>query len=158
MKKKLKKFFKKEINNNFYFNIEVHNNSILFKLNKNIPLSDTFLIIKHHSTGKRILKKLNKSVSVDMNEIIDIGELGLFDIYLQANLLNKRVLIKSPFNESNENKYIFDKDKKLIFKSVNKDSKLAFELRNAYDESLIDITKVCGEDISEIIYNNSLIN
>ena len=153
MKKKLKKFFKKEINNNFYFNIEVHNNSILFKLNKNIPLSDTFLIIKHHSTGKRILKKLNKSVSVDMNEIIDIGELGLFDIYLQANLLNKRVLIKSPFNESNENKYIFDKDKKLIFKSVNKDSKLAFELRNAYDESLIDITKVCGEDISEIIYN-----
>ena len=155
MKKKLKNLFKKEIKNNFYLDTSVYNNSIVFKLNKNIPLYDTFLLIKHRSTGKRILKKVEKSFSIDIDEIMEIGEFGLFDVYLQVNLLNKRVLMKSPFNESAKNIYIFDKNKEMIFKSVNTDLKQGFELRKSYDENLINITKVYGEDISEIIYKKA---
>ena len=149
LKQRMKKKF-----NLHYFEITAKKGYLIFKLHSSFPLSKAFLIIKHHKTGKRISKEIKESqVRIHINEILFFEESGVFDVYLQTNIHGTSSLKKSPFKDENENKMIYDDNNDFIFKSVNKDSFLSFELRKNYKTDSIDITKVYGEDIDNISYN-----
>lgn len=142
-----------------YFDITVKEDNLIFKLHNLTPFSKNFLVIKHQKTGKRFSKEIKKShVSVNISEILSFEEFGVFDLYIQINICGKRFLKRSPFKPKNKDKMIFDESNAFIFKSVNMNSSLSFELIKNYDNGLIDITKVYGEDISDIIYNESYSN
>ncbi len=155
---KLKNSIKRKFNLH-YFDVTVENDNLIFKLHNPTPFSKTFLIIKHHETGKRISKEIKESnATLNINEMISFDELGIFDVYLQTTIKGKRFLKRSQFKSENKNRIIFDENNEFIFKSVNKNSFLSFELRKNYDESSIDITEVYGEDISDIIQENQNTN
>ena len=166
-----------------YLEIEDEKNILEFNLKKGLPLSKHFLIIKHRKTGKRICKEIKSSkVQLTFGEIEEFGEFGVYDILLKVKSVGKTLLFSCPFVEEDESKYILDKENTLLLKSFEtKSSTLAFELKDNFDEIVskyrrdealnenikdailehlgkidedsINITKVYGRDISEIIYN-----
>lgn len=151
----LKRSIKKKFNLH-YFDVTTKNDNLIFKLHNSTPFTETFLIIKHRETGKRISKEIEESEAiVNISEILFLNEFGIFDVYLQTNVKGKRFLKRTHFKSENKNKMIFDENNEFIFKSVNKNSFLSFELRKNYDNESINITKVYGEDISNIIPDSS---
>lgn len=156
---------------------------ITFRLANSVPLAKHYLIIRHRTSKKQISKFIkNSQTSLNISEIEDLGEFGKYDVYLKVRTMGKTLLFLCPFLKENEGKYILDNEKTLMLKSFKTPSStLGFELvdnfdelitkyrrdediyegmekvitehLNKIDEESINLSKVYGKDISELIYN-----
>lgn len=107
--------------------------SMIFKLEDTGFLSKKYLLIKHRETGKRISKPVkNSKVELYNYELENIGELGIFDIYLKVKLGMWQFIKRTKFESENKNKYIVNKKEKTIFRSYKTiHSNLSFILKEA---------------------------
>ena len=165
-----------------YFEIKEVDDELIFHLKKAVPCSKHFLMIKSKKNGKAIVKEIIKSkASLSIEEVESLGPLGKSDVYLKIRTAGKELKFVSPFVEQNKEKYLIDKKNSILAKTFKKnDSSLGIELEdnldglitrfrrdeiendelkaflnekvNEIDESSINLTKVYGTDISEILY------
>lgn len=165
-----------------YFEIEEEDNQLKFYLKKSIPLSNNSLVFKSKKNGKYIAKEvINSKVSIKIEELESFGGLGQIDIYLKIKNIGKEIKILYPFYKQNEGKYLIDKKNNISARTYEKNnSTLGIELNdnldelitkfrrdeldnedykafinekiNEIDESSINLTKVYGKDITDLIY------
>lgn len=108
--------------------------SIIFKLEDTNHLSGKkHLLIKHRETGKRISKPVqNPKIELYNYELENMGELGIFDIYIKVKLGIFEFLKRTAFISQNKDKYMINKKEKTIFRSYKTvNSNLSFTLKEA---------------------------
>lgn len=150
----MKGFLKNKFNNH-NFDITYDDNNFIFKLNGKAPLSKAFLIIKNHTTQQRIIKQIkNSKTTLTISDISTLG-LGVYDVYLKTKLANKTFIKRSPFKKDHKDKYLIDSNLNLKLQTINFDENLSFRLKRYVDvsDSDVNLYKVQGEDITELIYN-----
>lgn len=150
----IKKRLKKQ-----YFEVEEKNNALVFHLKNEIPLIKKSLIIKHAKTGKRISKPIKNSKAVlNAEEIKEIGELGIYNAFIQINLVNRDFLLNNESHIKNNPKKIIDHDSSRVFEStLAKNSKLSFNyMEKPFLAKLISIEK--NADFSTLNGELELIN
>lgn len=148
MKKLLLRFIRDNIHNyieknidNCFFEINLENNSLNFILKNKIPFVDSYLMVRNQNSGKRILKLIkNSKTQLNLDEINQFEELGVFEIYLRIDSFGKSFLNKIKFNSQNKNKFIVDYKNFKIFESFRDiNSNLSFNFHksmfyaNAYE-------------------------
>ena len=127
----------------------------------------------------------DSQVIIKAEDLETFGELSQIDIYLKAITLGKEIKFLCPFFKQNEGKYlVVDEERNMLAKTFKKkNSTLGIELNdnfdelltkfrrdelendylksianekiNEIDESSINLTKVYGTDISDIIFRKS---
>ena len=132
----LKKYLKNQIKRiilGHKVKLTTTDDSIIFKLEDTGLLGKKYLLIKHRETGKRISKPVQNSKAVLYNyEFKNMGELGIFDIYLKVKLGKFQFVKRTKFAEKNKNKYLLNKKEKTIFRSYKTaNSNLSFTLKEA---------------------------
>ena len=164
-----------------YFEIEERDDHLKLHLKKPVPLSKYYLEMKSKKSGKSITKEIKDSQVIIRPEDLELLGVGQINIYLKAISLGKEIKILCPFFKQNEGKYlIVDKENNMLAKTFKKNSTLGIELKDNFDELLtklrrdeleneylksfanekmgeidessINLTKVYGTDISDIIY------
>ncbi|MGB9979568.1 CDP-glycerol glycerophosphotransferase family protein [Methanobacterium sp.] len=107
--------------------------SLIFKLENTGYLGKKYLLIKHRRTGKRISKPVkNSRAELYDYELKNMGELGIFDIYLKIRLGKSEFVKRTKFRKENKNKYLINKKEKTIFRSYKTaNSNLSFTLKEA---------------------------
>ena len=165
-----------------YFEIEEEDDQLKFYLKKSIPLSKYSLVLESRKNGKYIAKEIkNSKVSIKIEELENFGELGQIDIYLKIKNIGKEIKFLYPFYKQNEGKYLIDKKNNISARTYKKkNSTLGIELNDnldelitkfrrdeldnedyksiinekihEIDESSINLTKVYGKDITNLIY------
>jgi len=132
----LKAFLKKQIKKiRFGHTVKLNttDDSIILQLENIGFLGKKYLLIKHRRTGKRISKQLqNSEVKLYNHELENIGELGIFDIYLKVKFGLLEFVERTKFEIENKNKSLIDKKEKTIlvsYKTIN--SNLSFKLKEA---------------------------
>jgi len=107
--------------------------SMIFNLRIIGFLGNKYLLIKHRKTGKRILKPVkNSQVELYNNELDNMGEMGIFDIYLKRKFGRFEFIERTRYESVNYNKTTLNMGKKTIlrpFKTV--ESNLSFILKEA---------------------------
>ena len=80
-----------------------NDDKIIVKILSKKILPNSYIEIKHRSTGKRIEKKINKHVAIfSVKEIVDMGEEEIFDFYIKIKN-NKSILKKRiKYNHNNQ--------------------------------------------------------
>lgn len=149
MKEEISDSIKKRLKKH-YFEIEEKNNALVFHLKNEIPLINKSLIIKHAKTGKRISKPIkNSKVVLNAEEIKEIGEFGIYNTFIQFNLIYRDFLLKTPSHIKNNPKKIIDHDSNRVFESsLVKNSSLSFNyFENPFLAKLISIEKNDGFSI-----------
>ncbi|WP_458404602.1 CDP-glycerol glycerophosphotransferase family protein, partial [Methanobrevibacter sp.] len=113
-----------------YFEITENNNTLNFNLKNKIRFGESYLMIKHRKTGKRILKKItNSKTQLTIEEIREFEEEGVFDIYLRMESQGKTYMKTISFNPQNKDKHILDYDNTMIleaYKNINSDCSLNY--------------------------------
>lgn len=116
MKNKIKSLIHKKVES-CYFEIEENNSGLIFHLkNNSIRFSKKQLIIKHRDSGKRLALTIKHSKAILTKDTLrEIGELGLYDIYVQYYINKSYILKRANFIEENQNKTLIDKENKRVF-------------------------------------------
>lgn len=110
---------------------------MIFNIRINILLGKKYLLIKHRNTGKRISKPIKKSVMSNKVELFDqelknIGETGIFDIYLKIKFGRFEFVERTRYESVDNNKYLINKKGKTIFRPYKTvESNLSFTLEKA---------------------------
>lgn len=181
MKNGIKRFIKNSFDKP-YFEIIEDGDELKFHLKKSYPLSKNFLVMKSSKNGKSITKEIKKGkTSLKIEELESFNELGVIDTYLKIKTAGKEIMFLCPFFKQNEGKLLVDKKNSIMARTFEKKNsslgielvdnldalltkfrrdeidnpdhkKFAIEKINEIDESSINLTKVYGTDISEIIY------
>lgn len=181
MKNGIKRFIKNSFDKP-YFEIIEDGDELKFHLKKSYPLSKNFLVMKSSKNGKSITKEIKKGkTSLKIEELESFNELGVIDTYLKIKTAGKEIKFLCPFFKQNEGKLLVDKKNSIMARTFEKKNsslgielvdnldalltkfrrdeidnpdykKFAIEKINEIDESSINLTKVYGTDISEIIY------
>ena len=118
-------------------NLNITDDSIVFNLGINSFLGNKYLLIKHRNTGKRISKPVKKSdknyeVELSNQELENMGETGIFDIYLKTKFGRFEFIERTKFESINKNKFLINKKGKTIFRPYKTDeSNLSFTLEKA---------------------------
>ena len=140
--------------NDHDFTIYNENNKLVLDLNRANYLSKNILIIRNPSNGLKLYKKSEKSkFEISIDDLSEIGLAGDYEVYLKTKVLNKIFLKRSPFIDDNSDKFITDDEMHLKLESVEDNSNLSLRLSDYYNisDDEVNITKVYGEDISQII-------
>jgi glycosyltransferase involved in cell wall biosynthesis len=165
-----------------YFEIMEADDELRFHLKKAVPFAKHFLVVGNKRRGEAIVKEIIKSeASLRIEEIESLGQLGKSSIFIKIRTGGKEFKVSAPFVEQNKEKYLMDKNKSMHAEIIKKnDSTLGIELidnvdallskfrrgeiendeykaflnekLNEIDDSSINLTKVYGTDISEILY------
>jgi hypothetical protein len=112
-------------------------NFMVFNLRINIFLGKKYLLIKHRNTGKRISKPVKKSVKnyvvkLSDHELENMGEIGIFDIYLKTKFGRFEFVERTKYESINNYKYFINKKGKTIFRPYKTaKSNLSFTLDEA---------------------------
>ncbi len=108
-----------------------NDNSIGFKINNYWFFGKKYLIIKHRNTGKRISKLVsNSDVELCNDELIKMGEFGIFDIYLKVKIGRLEFIERTKYNSINNNNYLINKKERTIFSPYKTNrSDLSFKFR-----------------------------
>jgi hypothetical protein len=128
-------------------NLDINDDSVVFCLGFNGFLGNKYLLIKHHNTGKRISKPVKRNsnkfeVELSNPELENMGETGIFDIYLKTKFGRSEFIERTKFESINENKLLINKKGKNILRPYKTDeSNLSFTLEKAlfnYEITSID--------------------
>jgi len=118
-------------------NLDINDDSIVFNLGFN-GFGNKYLLIKHRDTGKRISKPVKRNsnkfeVELSNPELENMGETGIFDIYLKTKYGRSEFIERTKFESINENKFLINKKGKTIFRPYRTDeSYLSFTFKKAH--------------------------
>ena len=104
---------------------------LVLKLSNYWFLGKKYLLIKHRETGKRNSKQVsNSKVELRNDELIKIGEFGIFDIYLKVKIGRLEFIERTKYESVNNNKNLINKKEKTIFSPYKTNlSYLSFKLK-----------------------------
>ncbi len=117
-------------------------------LSKNI-FPDSYIELKHRSTGKRIERKINENIAVfPLDEIVDMKEEEIFDFYIKLKT-NKSVLKKRvKYNHKNQ-----------FFKAITSENQIITTYSTGYHNISLDIEyKDFDHNITDLSIKNDNIS
>lgn len=120
-------------------------------------LPNSYIEIKHRSTGKRIEKKIkNKKTQFKVSEIVDMSEDGVLDFYIKTKT-NTKVQYKSRIRYNNKNQFFkeISREKGVVLTpySTKQDN---LSLRVEKKDFVHNITKLYVNDDNQIVINGNI--
>ena len=103
-------------------NLDTTDDSIVFNLGINGFLGKKYLLIKHQEYWKENFKTCKKNliinyvVKLSILELENMGETGIFDIYLKTKFGRFEFIERTKFESINKNKFLINKKGKTIFR------------------------------------------
>ena len=119
-----------------------NDDKIIVKILSKKILPNSYIEIKHRSTGKRIEKKINKHVAIfSVKEIVDMGEEEIFDFYIKIKN-NKSILKKRiKYNHNNQFFKVISEKNQIITPYSTKYHNISLNIeKKDFDHNIINLS------------------